>query len=1204
MDLRCSGSQKFDGYGGMAMKRVLRSNTLGLFELWSAILVVVFFSLLGVQPAKAQVSKGSISGNIADPQGAAVPDAAVKAVGKETNQEFNATSDNSGLFKLSLLPVGTYRLEISKTGFRKSVFDNVEVGVGSDRGMGTIKLEIGEVSSTVEVSAAAPLLESTEAQITNSFSESEIQTFPTILGNEGLDNLALTVPGVTMSRDLGFSNSNGVDFAVNGLRGRNNDQQIDGQNNNDNSVAGPSLFVSDSEFVQEYQITTSNFGAEYGRNSGSVVNIVTKSGSNTVHGSVYGSESNAALDSMSNIQKQFEGLKKVPWFNDEFVGGTIGGPLWIDHVFFFGGFDQEYIPGTSVLSSGNITPTPAGITTLIGCFGNTTSLQALQTYGPYGITGGGPTPQSPTIPISGEPGFIPGCPNVQYGGVQRVVGSPFKSYNFPLKFDIQTAKNHFYGRFLYNKSTSVNTDAFGTGASGYTADVPAFSQAWGFSWARTLSTRMSNEFRLSYGRENVEFGGNTLGNTIPNATNIGDAVTNVVFSASGLLGYGPATNAPQGRIVNTYQLQDNWAYVIGRHQLKAGVNVTQQRSPNFFLPNVNGQWQFSDYGGYASNDPTRIRIASGNPVLPFKETDTFLYVGDDFKLKNNLTLNLGLTWSYYGQPANLFNQITVKNQTGPDPLWNPALPSSVTEFPTIPAPKNSWGPNVGFAWTPSWNNRILGNGKTVVRGGFRESYDPPFYNIYLNISSASPIVLLNTLSGASAAANPLLANPLGPAVRTQLAPFLTTGVFDPRTFNETSVSPNFGPQRVYAWSLGVQREIVPKAVFEVRYVGNHATDLFQTINGNPAIAGLAALYPSLVPTGLTPCPAAQAAVPQAVGRVNCNEGIVRERTNTAHSDYGALQSELRVNNLWNQLTLKGTYTYSNTTDNASEIFSTAGAGSSSAFSQSQVNFTGDEHGTSGLDFPHSFGITVSEQIPFFRSQHGLVGHILGGWVVAGNYFITSGQPYTASQQFANCVSGLQTPSNPTALNNSACSPNGPANPYDGAYNGAFVGNDGALRPFLGSNSAPVNAVGIYAADACPNYGVGCGDTPNTLLSLNAINASGSDTPVSTKQVRFITNGVEADSIFGTPFGNVGRNTLRDYWTNTGNFALFKNFKIKERVTLVWHMQMLNVFNHPNFASIDPFIEDAGLTFQQTGFANPSLQNGGNRVIKFGLTFRW
>jgi hypothetical protein len=405
--------------------------------------------------------------------------------------------------------------------------------------------------------------------------------------------------------------------------------------------------------------------------------------------------------------------------------------------------------------------------------------------------------------------------------------------------------------------------------------------------------------------------------------------------------------------------------------------------------------------------------------------------------------------------------------------------------------------------------------------------------------------------------------------------------------------------------LAYSGKIVPKAVFEVRYVGNHGTNLFQTINGNPQIDGLAALYPGLVPSSLTPCPASQAAVPEAVGRVNCNQGVVRERTNSAYSDYDSLQTELRVNNLWNQLTLKGTYTYSNTTDNASEIFSTFGGGGTSAFSQNYLNNTTAEHGTSGLDFPQSFSVTFTEQIPFFKSQHGFVGHVLGGWVVAGNYFITSGQPYTASQAALNCESGGGT-----------CSPNGPDNPYDANFNAAFTTvPDGGLRPFLGSNSAPAGTVGIYAVDACnifgssatpggPLVGPGCALPATQLISLNDINASGSTTPVSNKQVRFIANTAEADAVFGTPFGNVGRNTLRDYWTNTGNFALFKNFKIKERVTLVWHMQMLNVFNHPNFASIDPFIDDAGLTSLETGFANPSLQNGGNRLIKFGLTFRW
>src|SRR6266446_1695963 len=216
-------------------------------------------------PATAQVSNGSISGNVLDVQGASVPDATVKAVNKDTNQEISVTSDSAGLFKLSLLPPGRYRVEISKPGFRKAAFDNLEVAVGADRGLANVKLEIGEVSATVEVSSAAPLIENSEAQITNAFSARDISQFAGVLENQGLDNLALTVPGVASVRDNSFSNTNGgVGFTVNGLRGRSNDQQIDGQNNNDNSVAGPAGFLSAPEFVEADQITTNNFSAEYG----------------------------------------------------------------------------------------------------------------------------------------------------------------------------------------------------------------------------------------------------------------------------------------------------------------------------------------------------------------------------------------------------------------------------------------------------------------------------------------------------------------------------------------------------------------------------------------------------------------------------------------------------------------------------------------------------------------------------------------------------------------------------------------------------------------------------------------------------------------------------------------------------------------------------------------------------------------------------
>ena len=1207
-----------------------------------ALMVCLTLAIVGlsVAPANAQVSKGSVSGSVTDPQGASVLGASVKAISKDTNQEYTSETDSAGLFRLNLLPPGIYRVEVSKQGFRKLVFDNVEVSVGADRGLGAVKLDIGEVTATVEVSSAQPLIESTEAQVTNAFNANDIASFAGVLENQGLDNLALTVPGVVNNRDLGFSNTNGTGFAVNGLRGRNNDQQIDGQNNNDNSVAGPGLFVSDAEFVQEYQITTNNFGPEYGRNSGSVVNIILKSGTNNVHGSVYGTESNSVLNSLSNTQKAtvasgFEGLTKPARFNDEFTGGQINGPLWKDRVFFFGGFDNEIVSQQQVYQSGLLTPTPAGVAALAGCYNNSNSMQALQKYGPYAILGGSPTPSAPATqfidnpptPNATDPNTgAPACA-AEFGGVQRTLATGSKSYNFPIKLDIQTAKNHFYGRYIYNRSTFFNTDAFGTAAAGYPANVPALSQAYGFSWARTLSSRMANEFRASYGRLNVEFGGNSIGNTIPNQSNIGDSISRISFSNPSLLGFGPATNAPQGRIVNPYQLQDNWSYFRGRHSLKAGVNFTYQRSPNKFLPNLNGSWRFSSWARYAADVPNRVQIASGDPNLDFREKDTFAYFGDDFKIKNNLTLNLGITWSYYGQPANLFHDRSLAAAKSATPLWNPALPLSVTTFPEIPAPKNSWGPSIGFAWTPGGFGRLTGNGKTVVRGGYRLSYDPPFYNIYVNISSAAPNVLLNTLTGTGATGNPLLANPTGPNVRTQLAGSLLKGVFDPRTFNETGIAPDFGPQRTHEWRLSVQRELGANAVFEAGYVGNRGLRLFQSVNGNPRIDGLLAAFPSLVPSGLTPCttPTTVLGPKQTVhpelGRVNCNLGIIRNRTNTGYSDYHGLQMELRSTRLWHQLALKSSYTYSKTTDNASEIFSSFAGGGSQAFAQNQVNFKGAEHGLSGLDFRHNWTLSFYEDIPAFRAEHGVIGHILGGWAVSGTYFMASGQGYTPIQSSLNCFSipqaiGCVTPpslTSPPGIDVNATSF------YDLPFSSAFVGTlDQATRPFLGSPSAPVTAVGIFAGDACnngfaPASGDPCALAANTLISLNSLNAgAGSVVTVTNKDVRFIVNGLVADQTFGTPFGNVARNNVRDARTNIGNFSLFKTVNVKENFKVVWHMTMLNVFNHPNFSSIDPFIDDAGLKSETTGFGDPSVFTGGllnavgipGRSIRFGITLRW
>lgn len=1188
-------------------------------------------------PSLGQVLRGSISGTVKDPQGAVVTGAQVKATEAGTGTVHTTATDNSGLFHFSLIPAGTYKVEVTKQGFKTAVQSSVQVTAGSENNIGAIGMSVGEIGTTVEVTSEAPLIETATSQVTNTFSGTTLATFAGIQENQGLDNLALFVPGVSSVRDNSFSNTNGgAGFSSNGLRGRNNDQEIDGQNNNDNSVAGPALFVSDVEFVQQYVLVTNQFGPEYGRNAGAVVNIITKSGTNTWHGSVYENENASNLNSLNNIQKntdQFGNpfstdaagnrLTKQPRLNDEFGGFTIGGPFVKSKVFFFGGFDQEIISTNSIMSSGNaLTPTPAGLAQLNGCFPASVSLHAFNTVGPYAISGGNPFPGAAT-PLN-----VGACANVPFSNVTRVLATPVHNFNFTNRADWQGTKHALMARYLYNRGNTFNVD-FGDGGAGYPVNVTALSQAILVGDTFNISSRMVNEARVGFNRLNVDFGGNSLG-TVPTANAVDQAVTRITFQAPGFAAVGAATNLPQSRIVNSWQVQDNWNWVLGKHTLKAGVNWTYQRSPNIFLPLIDGAFRFSSWNAFVNNVPNRVQIADGNPSLDFREYDTFLYAGDDWKISQSLTLNLGLTWTYYGQPANLFNQIThPRESNAATALWattssagtsaginrqgQPIPLDGVRAFPTFPAPKNSFGPSIGFAYSPQWGGFLTGNGKTVFRGGYRLLYDPPFYNIYINMSSSAPEVFLQNLPGPGT--KPLPANPRGPNVRAAYSSFLTPGVFDPRQFNDTTMAPNFGPDRVHSWSFGFERELSKNAAFEARYAGNSGQNLFQSVNGNPDVAGLQSfpgLPAGLIPAGVTPCPAANAVVAAAIGRESCDLGITRSRTNGGSSTYNALQTEFRANNLFKQLTIRTAYTWSKTLDNVSEIFSTGAGGNTTTWAQNPFNTSSAERSFSGLDFPHQWTLLVTEELPFFKAQHGVAGHILGGWVLNGNYIIASGQRYTPIQAF------------------SAFATQG-GNYSDIGFLGAFVGFDTA-RPFMGSLSAPATAVGMFAGDACAIFsssGVDplCLNNPNQLISLTAVGASGCETledptgathlhdcpyvPVTKNQVRFIMNSGQAQTVFGTPFGNMPRNLPVDAISNFASFAVIKKFKISERTSFEFRASMLNVFNHQNFASVDAFMEDAGLYQPGTGFGQTSVtnstfvgSNNGTRRINFGGTFRF
>ena len=1159
-------------------------------------LMLTALTILFSMASFGQVLKGSISGSVVDPQGAVLAGAQVKAINTATNATLTTTSDSSGLFHFNLIPVGDYKIEVAATGFRTAVQSNIVVAAGRDSGLGAIPLTVGEISTTVEVTAATPLIETTQSQVTNTFSDTQLNTFAGIGANEGLDNLATFVPGVVSARDNNFSNTNGgTGFAVNGLRGRNNDQQIDGQNNNDNNIGGPSLFVSDTEFVQQYVLITNQFGPEYGRNAGSVVNVITKSGSNAWHGSVYIHENNTVMNSMTNFQKRFttdasgNPLTSIPRANDEFGGFTIGGPVIKNKLFFFGGFDQQIISQNTLYTSAGLTPTPAGIAALAACFPGSQSMAALSQFGPYAISAGNPTPVGVVdVPFAGNPG----CGSYQLAGVERSLPTHTHNFNWVTRMDAQLGNDTIMGRYIFSRGNNFNLDPVGDAAGGLPVSVPALSQAVLLGDTHNFGSHLVNEVRVSFNRLNLTFATNTIG-TVPSDSNIGDAISRVTFSDPTLYPFGLNGAFPEGRIVNTWQAQDNLNYVMGKHTFKAGVNYTYQRSPNTFLPNLNGAFRFNDWESFAANTPNRVRIAAGDPTLDFREHDTFLYAGDDWKIGQNLTMNLGLTWTYYGQPENLFNDLTTQRESDPSSaFWRQDIPLAARTSPRLDSTKTSFGPSLGFAYSPQWGGFLTGHGKTVIRGGYRMLYDPPFYNIYLNIANSSPVVFLNTFTGSQITPNMILpAHPFGPDVRNELSPQLQKLVFDPRSLTQTTVSPNFGPDKVHTWNFGIQRQLTNNSALEVRYVGNHAYDLFQSVNGNPIVTGN-----STAPAGLTGCTNPQVllgpgqTVNPALGRADCSQGIVIERNNGGYSNYNAIQTEYRANNLFNQLTLRGAYTFSRTLDNVSEIFSTAVAGTTLAFAQNPWDTGGGEYSYSGLDIPHQFSVTATEQLPFFKSQHGFTGHALGGWALSGNYVWASGQRYTPIQTGLEAAAG-------------ASSDN-----YDAGFLLNAVGIDTA-RPFVGNVSAPADQVGIFAGDA----GV-TSVSPTTLISLNALNQpTPSVVPVSNSQVRYIINSAVSQSVFGTPFGS-RRSLSQNAPTNIANLAIFKNFRVNEHSSFEFSSALLNVFNHSNFQSIDPVIENAGIpkALQQpfVGFADPSVSNTvignalGNRVIKVGLTYRF
>jgi outer membrane receptor protein involved in Fe transport len=1142
------------------------------------------------------ITTGSISGTVQDPQQAVVAGANVTAVQQGTNARFSAVSNSVGAFTLRGLPVGEYEITIEAPNFTKVKVGNVSVSAGQQTSIGTQSLKLGGTETVVVEGGVAPLVQTDTMQIGQAFETKKIADLP--IGN-GFDFVALLTPGVAPAGDAAFSNNNGADISSNGQRGRGNNFQIDGQTNNDTSIGGPIVFFGNQDAIAEVQVLT-NYSAEYGRNAGSVINYVTKSGTNAWHGTAYEYYQGNWADSFANQEKsplfgfcqpgQAEGTVTdftdpsgctnpvLPRLVDHRYGGTLGAPILRDKLWFFVSGHRNTIRGaaTPTSSAPFLTPTPTGISQLETLFPGSAAVAVLRNIGPTAVAAGNPIFQNTEmVDIDGDT-----VPDAEFGQISRTVPAPFDDWEGTARVDYQlSSKDRFFGRYVIQDQLFGGIgvpqgplNAAQAIAEGSFVDLPARTHQVGLDWSRSWSPSFLNQVRYAYSRADVGFEGGAFGGCTRSA--ITNCPTGVQFG-DGTLAFGLANNMPQGRKIINTQVQDNASWQRGKHLLKFGGEYGRQRQPNVFLPNVNGVYTFPSFLDFMNGTNAAVNLTIGSPSIHFVENQGAFYVQDDWKVKDNFTFTLGLRYEVADQAINVLHDLTVARESNPaTALWDQSLPVAQRTVPAVPVDKNNFAPVIGFAWTPKILPGLFGENKTVIRGGFRISYEPEFYNMFSNVATSAPSV--NSITGLECT-NCLPASGLGSDVQTALSAFLPPGV-DPGFRNQTTVAPNFHSPYTEQWNLGIQRELGSKAVAEIRYVGNHGVGLFQSISPNVALNPLIdAGFGSLIPADRVPCD-----LPDtpgfALGYNDCSHRKVLQRANTAFSIYHGLQTRFDIRN-WHGVAGGLTYTYSRNIDNSSEVFSTIAGGNTLSFSQNPFDGNRSERAVSGLDYPHIASVYLLYELPWYKNQTGVLGHILGGWQINPVWRFTSGQPYTIIQTRFASVNDV---ANDT-ISAGICDPSG-----------VFSTLFSACRPFLNNPAAPLDSVGICRNAALPN----CDLVDYDTINLEDPNVHG--VPMNPADAHWIINDSESQAIFGSPFNGVPRNTHRGQTINNVNLSLMKNIKVTERIGLQLRGVAYNVFNRQFRGNPDPLADDGSFAGRGGSFANnffnPSGANQSNSVF--------
>jgi hypothetical protein len=1155
-------------------------------------------------PLFSQSYTGRILGSVHDKSDAVMVGVPVVVTDVQRGVSRTVTTDDAGEYVVPDLLPGTYKIVAQAKGFKTYERTNVQLEVATDLRIDVV-LEPGEASQTVTVTEEVPLINLTNATLGGTLSNEEINDLP--LNGRNYENLLQLRPGVVRYPGGGFSTT-----STNGLRAEDNAYLIDGFYNsepfsgqsiiNGAGIAGDSATILPIDAIQEFNVIE-NPPAEYGWKPGAIVNVAIKSGTNELHGDAYAFGRDTALDARNYFDTV--GTLKTPTQLEQF-GTTIGGPIIKDKLFFFGGYEgQRYTVGNSF--SGINSPSMIGLPTagnctfvLTGDCGNSIpdAISDLQAGGfpvsAVSLKVAGCTP-GPPVTCNGT-----GFPLNNTTSTSITTGFPntVSADNAIGKIDYRiNERNNLSGTYFFGNNSGTVDDAIQLQPQWLT-QIHTRAQVFGTGWTWTPSSRWANELRFGYNRlYQPTFSADH--NESAESLGIDDGVTNPLYGGLPRLkikGFGglfetlggfkwPKIQGPDQR----YQWIDHISYTVGKHAFKFGGELHRDSFSGGAFGDGKGYIIFSKdiafsgatvledflagYPGGSIPFPTHALVGD-TPVRNIHNFSEAAFFQDDWRIRKNLTVNLGLRYDYNGviqESNNLlgnFSPTRGLEQVGQQ--INQPYQGNHTNF----------APRVGLAWDP------FGTGTTVIRAGAGIVYEQvnwesfmAFNNVY-GLGTIPTGGLLNGVQGSGKITagvqnvpNPTQWDTWGVSNTPPFAIPEINCAFNPLTPATSStcsiaaINPNITTPYVTTWTLNVQHAFTNKVSLEVAYVGNHGSNLVGIRDINQPAVGSGWTAAAISNGGSDPVAEQEArpffsAFPYLAS--------IYQLANVYRSNYNGLQVTLTSRD-YHGLTATAGYTYAHALD---DVGANWDFGAGLGLPQDATH-PGREYASSDFDIRHRFTLSFTYNIP----GREFPGQLLKGWQLISIVSIYSSQPW-GPMDTGDDISGTG----------------------EGVDRWDFFGNPSDFT------TKPSNIPNYFAPGSPQTI---AGGQCNTATNGNA----GMLTSLGLFGCYISANGksVMDPAAIGT-FGTMGRNTFRDSGFRNWDFSVAKNWKFGERFGAQFRAEFFNVLNHPNFAN--PFGGQNGFGMNDpsvlsTGFgcgcatpdvaaSNPVLGSGSNRAIQLGL----